>query len=886
MIRLFKDYNCENCDTCKTGSTRQGVPPNSVKVKVKDKYLITCYVFIAAILLSAQGISQQHIPTFVDKNGVLRWSNTEDEVSLFGVNYTVPFAHAFRVHDYLGIDHKKAIKADVYHFSRMGLDAYRCHIWDSEISDSIGNIISNRQLEILDYLLYSLKQRGIKSVLTLLKFGSNGYPEPNTPTPGFSDIYGKDECLNNPDTWPYQERYLIQFLEHMNPYTGTSYKDDPDIIAIEINNEPGHKNARLTKSYLETMIGAIKSTGCRKPIFYNMSHNFHVMDQLLDAELQGGTFQWYPSGLVANHEQKGNFLPNVDSYPIGFSDHEKFRGKTKMIYEFDPADLGRSYTYPAMARSFRESGFQFATQFAYDPMYMAFANTEYQTHYMNLAYAPQKGLSLMIAAEVFRQVPMYKDQGNYPENMKFGDFRVSYLEDLSELVSEKKFLYTNTTFSSPPINKKLEQIAGVRNSPVVSYQGTGAYFLDKLETGIWRLEVMPDAVWVRDPFQRASLKKEVSVICWNDWDMTINLDDLGEKFEIKGINTGNDLLSRAESTHFRIGPGTYLLTRCGIYNSYRGDKKWGNIYLNEFVAPEADCHQVYVLHTPLDEITEGEACHITATIVSPQKPHSVKLHATPPGKRPMIFEMKDEGGYSFSGVIESEFIRMGYLEYRIVVEYSDRSITFPADIEGTPDDWDFYAWESWKTRIVKKDAPILLFDAHLHSDMITKPRRFLRYTLVPSVDPTRSRVEVKVRNLQNREHDYSIRYCFGNDIKGRKNDLPGKNLLIFSGSSLEERPLKVQLALVMKDGTAYGKILELSPTLQDHILSVDDLLEVKLVLLPNAYPTMMPYWFNHPNPLPFDLSEIESLQISVGPGIPENEYSYSQGFSLERIWLE
>ena len=437
--------------------------------------LKTCYLVLSILLFSIQGKSQKHTPTYVDRSGVLRWTGTQKEVSLFGVNYTLPFAHAFRAHGYLGVDYKKAIDADVYHFARMGLDAYRCHIWDSEIPDSIGNIISTPQLDALDYLLFSLQKRGIKSVLTPLKFGSNGYPEHNTPTPGFSDIYGKDACLNNPHTWSFQERYLIQFLEHVNPYTGISYMDDPEIIAIEINNEPGHKNAELTKSYLETMIGAIKSTGCRKPIFYNMSHNFHVSDQLLKADLQGGTFQWYPSGLVANHEQKGNFLPNINSYPISFSDHKQFKAKARMVYEFDPADLGRSYTYPVMARSFRESGFQFATQFAYDPMYMAYANTEYQTHFMNLAYAPQKGLSLMIASEVFHQLPMYENSGKYPGNMQFGDFRVSYLEDLAELVSEKQFIYTNTTASAPPVNKELEQIAGYGNSPIVRYQGTGAY---------------------------------------------------------------------------------------------------------------------------------------------------------------------------------------------------------------------------------------------------------------------------------------------------------------------------------------------------------------------------------------------------------------------------
>jgi hypothetical protein len=46
-----------------------------------------------------------------------------------------------------------------------------------------------------------------------------------------------------------------------------------------------------------------------------------------------------------------------------------------------------------MARSFRRAGFQWATQFAYDPMATAYANTEYQTHYVNLAYTPSKAIA-------------------------------------------------------------------------------------------------------------------------------------------------------------------------------------------------------------------------------------------------------------------------------------------------------------------------------------------------------------------------------------------------------------------------------------------------------------------------------------------------------------
>ena len=226
-------------------------------------------------------------------------------------------------------------------------------------------------------------RRGIKIILTTMQFGDNGYPEGGTPAEGFSRKYGKQGCLENRESWPLQERYLTQFMDHVNPRTGLAYKNDPDILAFEICNEPGHWDYALTVEYINTMAKAIRDTGCAKPILYNMSHGIPVFQAYLDANVQGGTFQWYPSNLVANHEQWGNFLPYVDDYPIPFAGNAKFKSKAKIFYEFDSADIGRSYLYPAMARSMRTAGAQFATQFAYDPMYLASANTEYQTHYLN-----------------------------------------------------------------------------------------------------------------------------------------------------------------------------------------------------------------------------------------------------------------------------------------------------------------------------------------------------------------------------------------------------------------------------------------------------------------------------------------------------------------------
>jgi len=79
--------------------------------------------------------------------------DSKNEVQGFGVNYTVPFAHAYRAAKQLNIDHEKAIDSDVYHFARLGFDAYRVHVWDTEISDTVGNLISNDHLRLFDYCL-------------------------------------------------------------------------------------------------------------------------------------------------------------------------------------------------------------------------------------------------------------------------------------------------------------------------------------------------------------------------------------------------------------------------------------------------------------------------------------------------------------------------------------------------------------------------------------------------------------------------------------------------------------------------------------------------------------------------------------------------------------
>ena len=832
---------------------------------------------------------------YIDNKGIIRWKKDKSEIALFGVNYTAPFAHAYRVLNYLKIPHEKAIESDVYHMARLGFDAFRVHVWDCEVSDTLGNLIDNDHLRLFDYQLKLMKERGIKFLITPIAYWGNGYPEKDEKTPGFSQKYWKENCLTNPDAIKAQERYLAQFVNHVNQYTGIAYKDDPDIIAFEICNEPHHKGtAEETTNFINLMVAAIKNSGCDKPIFYNISHSINLSEAYFNSNIQGGTFQWYPTNLVHGWEIQGNFLPNVDNYPIPFAGNPKFKKLAKVVYEFDAADIGRSYMYPYMAKSFREAGFQFAAQFAYDPLYMAFANTEYTTHYMNLAYAPQKALSLKIAGEVFHRIPLGRKSATYPTDSVFDGFRVSYKTDLSEMVTNEKFIYTNNTQSNPPSPDKLNSIAGYGNSPIVTYEGCGAYFIDKLENGIWRLEVMPDAIWVRDPFERASLKKEVSVIIWNKWSMTVNLTDLGENFSISGINDGNNWTGKSAGKRFTIAPGTYILSKNGANNKWKPEDKWDNIILKEFVAPATSCKKTYLLHTPFKEIVAGRSVTLQVKVVSPDTIESVDIYAYLKNRWPEKISMQKTATYTYTAEIPGNSINEGIFRYYISYTQKGKSITYPSIVDGIPYDWDFYG-QPYKINVVKPDYPTCLFDASSDGEKILWPGGRYHVSIFPSETPGKMVVKATISKLgavdqDNMDaeptHDFSFKYFFKKDIQERIPDLTSFKKIVIRGYSLMEKPCPIQIALVTDEGIAYGDTVILKPDVKDCIINLKDLKKVKTVNLPAAYPSFMPYFFNNKINKPFDITKTENIQFSIGPGIPESDYNQEHSIAIETIYLE
>jgi hypothetical protein len=523
------------------------------------------------------------------RDGVVRWSDGR-EVALFGANYSLPSASDYRAAGYAGADRKKLVEQDLTHFARMGWDGLRLALWgDWENCDREGNLIANDHLDLFDYVIAQAKQRGIYMLLTPIHRHSSMWPENSDESAqGFSRHYPVQELGRNPQAIAAQQNFIRQLLDHVNPYTGTAIKNEPTILFIELINEPEHHSSDAAGSikYINALVEAVRSTGCQKLLFHNLTQDMRMAPIIAASQAQGFTLGWYPTGLVSRRTLEENYLRHVDDYlPLA---RPEIPQMPRIVYEFDSADMLAAYMYPAMVREFRAIGAQFAAMFGYDMLATAPRNIGWQTHYLNLVYSPRKALSAVIAAEAMRALPRGVNYGSYPHNRKFGPVRVSYEEDLSEFVSETVYLNAGDTSTPAPAADQLVRIAGVGSSPLVSYEGTGCYFVDRIAPGIWRLEVYPDAYFVHDPFPlRYNSNKVAARAVWNEWPMTLRLPDLGTDFSIRPLNAGNSHAAAASNGSFRVRPGVYLVARRGVDVVSPLPNQLGRIGMAEFVCPQS-----------------------------------------------------------------------------------------------------------------------------------------------------------------------------------------------------------------------------------------------------------------------------------------------------------
>ncbi|HTC19685.1 MAG TPA: membrane or secreted protein, partial [bacterium] len=345
-----------------------------------------------------------------------------------------------------------------------------------------------------------------------------------------------------------------------------------------------------------------------------------------------------------------------------------------------------------------------------------------------------------------------------------------------------KFYYSNTTSTSPVNAGSLAHIAGVGSSPIVHYFGTGAYFLDKLGKGVWRLEVMPDVMYIRDPFAKASPSREVTRVQWGYDSMHLVLPDLGDHFIVNAINEGNRFNTKASGGDFIVPPGVYLLNFGDPWTRFPDS-------LGEFYAPKPYSSDLFAAHTPFPEVTAGNPFVISATIAGLDTGRAfVQI-----GRN--FIPLQRQNASLYTAEVPGRLVNPGKLTYKIILHQGSNWAVFPGDSHGDPFAWDNTDETTYSTTAT--DGPLEIYN--------------------PATDRTFSYPPFR-RGPVNGLNGFQT--YFGGKRAGRTEEFQHLYLKVRSTGKTQ---VKIHVTLTNADAFSYGADISAFPFFQDIEVPLDQM---------------------------------------------------------------
>jgi hypothetical protein len=154
--------------------------------------------------------------------------------------------------------------------------------------------------------------------------------------------------------------------------------------------------------------------------------------------------------------------------------------------------------------------------------------------------------------------------------------------------------------------------------------------------------------------------------------------------------------------------------------------------------------------------------------------------------------------------------------------------------------------------------------------------------------PDRLGLSAVVEDFAPPPHHFALRTFLPEAQRTRLDEVASDAVLRIRARAVGRASDRMEVAVVERDGTAWGTVVELTDTWREIAIRVSELRPTPLALLPRPYPQFLPYLREttaaREGP---QLDQMDGLQFSAGANLFEDrELEGSHGFAIERVVLD
>ncbi len=333
-----------------------------------------------------------------------------------------------------------------------------------------------------------------------------------------------------------------------------------------------------------------------------------------------------------------------------------------------------------------------------------------------------------------------------------------------------------------------------------------------------------------------------------------------------------------------LKPGVYLLKgeNSSPLKEWNAQTQWNQITLGEFVAPESCTQSATVFHEAPALALSDEDLKISATIASANIPDSVLIypaHVSMYNPHNPSYKMEWISGYTYSANIPAEVLHGSAFSYTITVFSGIQKVTFPANTNQNPLDWDYTSNAYYTTQLQSSDKPVILVDESSYASLETYMLPEWHQIHRNEVQETPSDKKLLSINFESNkaEPEFFIRKYLGDEWAQLGNKMKSATTLCIQ---LKETTDDMEIGFVSSNGFTYMASI---PTGSNGVIRIqlDKLKQTKTALLPVSYPSFMHRYFTPEVQLPFLPEDIETFEIRM-----EGKQGIPSTITLGSIWLE